>query len=257
MLADIRRKKIVEFVERFGGMHIDDLVGELGVSAATVRRDLALLEEDKLLLRTRGGAVSVNKPLEKERSYQAKSMDNLAAKMRIAKQAAALVSPGMSVFLDAGTTVLEVAKLLESISNLSVITNDLKVALHLCHFPHELYFLGGLVQKETGSIISNTSDGAFDFSVDIAFIGASTISPEYEMFSPTQLKASFKRLVRKKARLTYLLADASKFGRRALFRSDALSDYSGVITDKVFDEAEKRHLKNAGVNIIQVAGGES
>lgn len=253
MLADIRRKRIVELVDQFGWMHIDDLEKKLDISPATVRRDLAQLEEEQMLLRKRGGAISINRPLEKETAYDTKSLDNIEAKRCIAKEAVALIQPGMSVFMDAGTTIYEVAMLFNGIEDLTVITNDLKIALHLCNLPVDLYFLGGMVQRETGSVVYNASDGAFDFSVDIALIGASTISVDFEMFSPTQLKASMKRLIRQKARLSYLLVDASKFGKRALFRSDSLFEYSGVITNKQFSAKDEQVLKDLGVHIVSAS----
>ncbi|HHT44065.1 MAG TPA: DeoR/GlpR transcriptional regulator [Fastidiosipila sp.] len=256
MLADVRQRRIVELVERFGWVEVGELASSLDVSQVTVRRDLDLLDKLNLLERRRGGAVSVNAPFEVESTYQDKSQENLEAKQRIAKRAVSLISPGMSLFLDAGTTVFEVAKRLEKIRNLTVITNDLKTALHLCSLPVTLYFLGGLVQPETGSVIANVGDGAFDFSVDISFIGARTIDDDYETFTPTSFKAGLKRLVRKKARHSYLLVDHSKFHKRAIFRVDPLSAYSGVITDKTFSSAERSELKAKGVHIISVAEEE-
>lgn len=250
MLADVRRQQIVDLVGQSGWMHIDELAERLDISLATVRRDLSQLEDENKLARKRGGAVSIDRPLVKEQTYHAKSLDHPEAKRTIAKEAASMILPGMSVFLDAGTTVFELALLLEGIEDLTIITNDLKTALHLCNLPFDLYFLGGMIQRETGSVISNVSDGAFDFSVDIAFFGASTINTDYEVCSPTRLKANLKRLVSRRANQRYLLVDESKFGKRSLFLVDSLADYTGVITDMKFSERELRNMRTQGIRII-------
>ena len=83
MLADVRQRRIVELVERFGWVEVGELASSLDVSQVTVRRDLDLLDKLNLLERRRGGAVSVNAPFEVESTYQDKSQENLEAKMCI------------------------------------------------------------------------------------------------------------------------------------------------------------------------------
>lgn len=252
MLAEVRRNRIVGLVEQYGWMHIDELAEKLDISLATVRRDLAQLEDEHHLVRKRGGAVSINRPLVKERAYHTKSMDHPESKRLIAMKAATLIEPGMSLFLDAGTTVFELVHFLEDIDDLTVITSDLRTALQLCNLSIELYFLGGMVQRETCSVISNLSDGAFDFSVDIAFFGAPSVNNDCEVFSPTQLKASLKRLVAQQANQSYLLVDESKFGKRSLFRVGSLADYTAVITDKQFSDREQRQLSSLNARVISI-----
>lgn len=250
MLADQRHAYILELIQRSGWVRVNELAARLDVSPMTIRRDLAALDAIGRVRRRRGGAERSDDAYEPESSFRAKANANNAAKRGIARVAVSLVRPGQSLFLDAGTTVLALARLLEPIRNLTVVTNDLTTALALCDTPVRLYFIGGAVQGETASVIAAASS-ALDFSVDIAFFGTRTISDDFDVCTPTQAKVAFKRAVRERAAFSYLLADLSKFGKRSLFRIDGLADYSGVITDKTFGPDEAAVLRTRGIRIIQ------
>ena len=132
---------------------------------------------------------------------------------------------------------------LAEIEKLTVITNDLKIALRMTDSAAEVVVLGGRVQKRTGSMIGGTTlEQMAGLRATVAFVGAASIDERLTAMTPTQEKVLLKRSIRSIAQKSYLITDASKFHSAALYCVDHLMDYDGVITDAVFTESERRLL---------------
>jgi DeoR family fructose operon transcriptional repressor len=250
MMKEERHAHIISRIQKDHWLRVEELAKELGVSEMTIRRDLDALEQRHLLTRCHGGAVAIEKSVQED-SYETKSGRSLDEKKAIAKRAAVFVQPGMSIFLDEGTTVYALAEELVDIENLAVVTADLKIATLLCGTNTEIHLLGGVVHNATYSIMT-LHQQIIDYKVDIAFIGARSIDQDMDIMTPTIEKAHIKKTFRSRAKTSYLLADAKKFDKRALFRIDTLADYTGVITNKAFSDAELRRFKSNDVHIIPV-----
>lgn len=252
MLAADRIARILKMVKENGSVKVENLSAILGVSEMTVRRDLEKCEKTGVIERCYGGAV-LRPSIEGEEDYLDKSRSHQSEKSRLASAAVKLVSPGDTVYLDAGTTTYEIAKLLRGYKHLTVITNDLEIALLLTKSNLELIMLGGIVQKSTNSISDEIAEQNMRiFRADIAFIGGRSIDTSFNVFTPTIQKAYLKRTVTKNSNKKYLVVDASKFYKQALVKIDNMSDYTGVITDKAFTAEEMKAFREKNIHIIKV-----
>ena len=247
MLAAERQAKILELTRMKGSVQVEDLARELNVSPMTIRRDLVKLQENDQIERCHGGAVA-----KQEVTYEDKQTSHKSEKVRIAKACVPFVNEGDTVFLDAGTTTYEIARLIQDIPGIMVVTNDLEIAELLKNSSAELIVCGGVVQKSTGSMWGDyTTQMMRDFRFDIGFFGAASINEHYEVMTPTIEKAFMKRETAVRCEKAYLAVDDSKFGRQAMTKINHLSDYEAVITNHDFGE-EAGMLESLGMRIVAV-----
>lgn len=242
MLPVERRDRLIALLQERKTATTEELAAALEVSVMTVRRDLEFCQKEGRIQRCHGGAVISRKTV-LETSFDQKMTAGRERKKALAKLAAELVKPGMTVYLDAGTSTYAIAEELESIEKLTVITNDLKIAIRMLSTTAETVVLGGKVQKRTGSMIGGTTlEQMSNLRASIAFVGAASIDENLATLTPTQEKVALKRSIHKIAQQTYLVVDASKFNSSALYFVDHLMDYDGVITDALLTESERRLL---------------
>ncbi|ABZ85203.1 transcriptional regulator, deor family [Heliomicrobium modesticaldum Ice1] len=248
MLPAERRKRILEIIKKEEKVEIEPLATELGVSPMTVRRDLNLLERQGLVERTHGGALPVGSLLQ-ETTYQTKQAAHREAKRRIAAEALSLIREGQVILLDAGTTTLEIARQLKGFSDLTVITNDLKIALELFDVDGvTLYCTGGRVQKNLGSLIGPpTLQFMESIRVDITFLAASSIDVVWGITTPVMEKAQIKRRMMAVAEQVVLVADHSKFGNKAFCQIARLEEVDLLITDDGLATDMVRQLQELGL----------
>lgn len=248
MLPAERHIKIIEIINETGSAGVEQLSKLLGVSAMTIRRDLKLLQEQKLIERSHGGAI-----MKQEINYGTKRDTKHTEKLAIAKKCAEFVKKGNTLYLDAGTTTYEIANLIKHIPDLTVITNDLEIALLLVNSEVELMVCGGSVQKSTRSMYGVFADRMIEnFRIDLGFFGAMSIDNYYNILTPTIEKASFKRTVLNNCRRSILAVDDSKFNRNAFLKINNLSDYTGVVTNKAFSKEELKKMEASNIRLIVV-----
>lgn len=248
MLAAERQNRIMELIQRRGGVHVEELAEDLKVSTMTIRRDLVKLQAENKLERCHGGAVA-----KQEVIYADKQTSYIDEKRRIARVASTYVHEGDTIFLDAGTTTYEIAQRISDKDSILIVTNDLEIARVLHESPVEVYICGGKIQKSTGSMFDVYATQMLrDFRFDIGFFGAACINGKYEVMTPTREKMWIKRMTPEQCESAYLVADSSKFGRQGLSYINDLKDYTGIITDKEFTEAEQRKMKAMQIKMISV-----
>lgn len=247
MLAAERQAKIVELTMRRGSVQVEELANELNVSAMTIRRDLVKLEEEKKLERCHGGAVA-----RQEEPYAKKQISHRSEKEKLARRCLQFIKEGDTIFLDAGTTTYEIAQLIKDRRALSVVTNDLEIAQLLKDSEVELFVCGGKVQKSTGSMFERYATQMLeDFRFDVGFFGAACINEAYEVMTPTREKMWLKRHTPMHCEQSYLVVDASKFGKQAMTKINHLGNYDGIITDKIFTQKEMERLEQLGAAIVR------
>ncbi len=250
MLSEERFSRILAMLRERGFVRVEELASALNVSDMTIRRDLEKFQETGTLVRCHGGAMlaGVN---QREISFEDKSGANAAEKRRIAAVCATLVSKGMSVFLDAGTTTYEVAQAIRSVSGLVIITNDIRIAYSLLNSAADLVLVGGTVQKTTGSAIGELACRRIEeMRFDISFLGAAAIDDCFDVMTPTPEKKGVKTRALANSAAGYIVADSSKFRRRALHRINNLTEYAGAVTDCEFTETERHSLADRGIRIL-------
>ena len=212
MLPAERHLKIIDLITKNGSVQVDELAKILNVSLMTIRRDLEKLKQDGRIDRCHGGAV-----MKREVPYTQKLSLETEEKHNIALQCLKFIKKGSVIYLDAGTTTYEIAKLLNDIPALTVITNDIEIAHLLLNANVNLIVCGGVVQKSTGSMIGAFANYMMDnVRVDIAFMGAASIDDQFNVLTPTIEKAVMKQTVCKNSKEKYLVVDDSNSESRHL-----------------------------------------
>lgn len=235
MKGQSRLDQIMDYLKSHNLVTVDQLVAAIEASPATIRRDLIKLDREGVISRTHGG-VTLNRFIPAQPTTLEKSRRNLAEKQAIARQAASLVKAGDSVVLDAGTTMLELARQLTHLP-LRVITADLHIALFLSEFKQiEVSIIGGRIDDSSQSCIGDHGR-RFLRTVypDIAFVSCNSWSLEKGITTPTEEKAGLKQDLLGNARRRVLLADSSKYGSWSLFCVSPLQSLTDIITDMHLD----------------------
>lgn len=252
LLAEERYSRIVTILKERGFAKVDDLAQMLKVSNMTIRRDLEKCQVNGLLHRCHGGAVLAG-GTRQEICYEDKQGEHTELKRELAKRAAGFVEEGMAVFIDSGTTAFEIARQIQNIPRITIAADDIHTLYSLLNSNAELISIGGVIQKKTGSAMGHFSEQMLEqMHFDIAFFGAYSIDTNFFVMTPTPEKMLFKRHVMEHSNFHYLVADHSKFAKKALYSINSLSDYSGVITDYEFNPSEYSLAAEQKINILPV-----
>lgn len=249
-LAALRRQRLSLIVEARRAVRLEELSTALGVSQATVRRDLDELATEGRLRRVHGGAVAIDERAG-EPHFETKAATAAAEKLRIAQRAVELLAPDDTVYLDSGSTVLAAARLLHGWSRLTVVTNSLPVANELMGRGPRLIVVGGEVRSTSQALVGPLTRLILDtLHVDRALMGTYALSLEDGLMTTDPSEAYTKELVMTRAREVIVLADAGKLATRSLVRAGRLDDVDVLITDARVDAATLRALKRHRVRVI-------
>ena len=243
---------ILEHLSAKGSVSVADLAAELAVSPATIRRDLELLDDQRLLTRTHGGAVAQGVLYELPLRY--KTARHQEEKRRIAAEAAARVSDGEAVGLTGGTTTTEVARVLVGRQRLTVVTNALNIASELAIRPNlKLVVTGGWARSESYELVGPLAEGSLaGLNLDTVFLGVDGISSEAGLMTHHEVEAHTNLALMQRARRTVVVADSSKIGRTAFARICAIDRVHELITDTGAERAELTAIREAGVAVTTV-----
>ncbi len=253
--APERLERLLAVVRARRAARLAELCAALSASPATVRRDLARLERAGRLRRVHGGAVSVESRLE-EPPFDDKTGRQAAEKRRIAEAAAALIRPGETIYLDGGSTALELARRLRERTDVTIVTNSLRAAMELAGRGPRTILIGGELRRRSETCVGALSRPALErLHFDRAFMGTIGLSAE-GLTTTDPAEAFTKELALERAREAYLLADHSKAGVVSFVRSGTWEDLDGWITDRPPGAAWRKRLKTAGVRIIVAGEGD-
>ena len=257
VFARERQQDIARLIERDGRARVTDLAIRFGVSAVTIRKDLLVLEADRKVVRTHGGAI-VPQAHRPEPAFDVRERLQRDEKSRIGEAAAALVSDGQSIVLDASTSASYIARHLrerDSWHFLTVVTNSIRIALDLAGHPGiTVLMLGGRVRGEALSVVGPLGDGVFRrVNVQTAFLGAAGFTFENGLTDAMEEEAQIKRSMVSAAREVIAVVDHTKWGRTAsatFCRTDGLT---GVITDDQAPVEMVDRLIAMGIPVTRVA----
>ena len=248
-----RINKIAELIDKRGKLSLKQLEECFPqVSQMTLRRDLFLLEETGKIIRVRGGAMSV-KEVQKTSGepYVKKTAIHTDEKIEIAKKAAELIDVGASIFLDAGSTALYLAKEMPDVV-CNVFTNGLAVATELAKKKNvTVHLLGGTLIKDnlsTTTSIASFAQNAPNF--EIAIISAPAFTPESGFSCAFQTEADLLKIIHQKAKFTYMMLDSSKIGKMKPYTFARAEDISVLITDEAFPAALKKQFKELNIVVL-------
>lgn len=251
IFAEVRHQELLTLINAESRVFVNDLCDKFGVSPATIRKDLNELERLGLIKRVHGGAISVRESNDLELTSQEKVGLHAAQKRTIAQLARRFMEPGKVIAIDSGTTTMELAKVMVDLPDMTVITNDLKIALFLeKNTTHTLIFLGGTVRKNFHCTAGNLVLDALDaLHIDTLFLATNAINLEWGLSTPSIEMASVKSKLIKNSRRTILLADSSKFGGVSMARFATLDQIDTLVTDSNADPAFLSSLEAMDVEI--------
>jgi DeoR/GlpR family transcriptional regulator of sugar metabolism len=248
-LAPQRWDSLRALIRDNGVNRVEDLGRRLRVSAATVRRDLDLLERRGAIRRVHGGAVSVENRLD-ESLFEDKTALAVREKRRIAEAALKFIEPGDTIYLDGGSTVLELARLLGERSNLTVVTNSLHAAHELAGRGPRLIVIGGELRRLSQTLVGPLTRLVLrELHLDKAFMGTMGFAVKEGLTTTDPSEAFTKEAVMGQARQVIVLADGSKAGKVSFASAGRWANVHVLITDKPFDFAGA--LANKGVKVIR------
>ncbi len=235
MLAQERRRIIAAHVQRHGRAEVAELSAMFGVSTMTIRRDLDALARSGVLARSWGGALTPDTTLSTEMPYALKRRENEEAKRRIGQYAAGLVQNGDVVILDAGSTTFHIATHLRGKRDVTVVTNDLKIAVEVAplHGMTLVVTVGGIVQPDTYTLLGPQAEEFLSsIHANRAFLGADAVDVERGASTRTLHEVTMKQAMIAASAEAVLVVDHSKFQRQAFARFCHMEDLALVITDR-------------------------
>lgn len=214
MKASERHRAILDVVLTRDA-NVEELGIALGVSEATIRRDLTTLASQRRLVRTYGGATALIGSHEPEASLVERTATQYEQKEAIARVAAAHVHDGDTVLLDGGTTCAALARHLGSRLDLHVVTNNLLAVMTLANAPGvHLTLIGGDLRSSSMSTLGPLAELLLSrLSVDKAFLGADGVVAEFGLCEASAQQAYLKDCIIRRAAQVIVLADADKLGR--------------------------------------------
>ncbi|MFD0773330.1 DeoR/GlpR family DNA-binding transcription regulator [Streptomonospora algeriensis] len=254
MIPDQRREHILKLLQERHVLSINELTSMLSVSHMTVRRDIQALENDGKVLSVTGG-VRLAARLKSEPSYLAKAQLEVPAKRAITRAAAQLVRDNFTIFLDAGTTSLQMVPMLTEKVGLTVVTNDFNVVGHLMEYPNiELIHTGGVVSHADHSSVGQfTADFLSKVNVDIAFVASSSWDVERGSTTPSEAKVVAKQQLLRMASKSVLTVDSTKYGKFGTFRVARLEEFDLIVTDDRLPQSAADEIRAQDVRLELVS----
>ena len=248
-LAPQRWDNLRTLIRDSGVIRVEDLCRRLKVSPATVRRDLDQLEQSGAIRRVHGGAVSVESRMD-EPGFAHKTSLAAREKRRIAEAALSFVEPGDTIYLDGGSTVLELARLLRERTNLTVVTNSLHAAHELAGRGPRLIVIGGELRRLSQTLVGPLTRLLLqELHLDKAFMGTIGFALKEGLTTTDPSEAFTKQAVMAQARQVIVLADSSKAGKVSFASAGRWASVHVLITDK--PPAFAGALVHKGVKIIR------
>jgi len=249
MITYERRQSLLDILRKQPGLSVPELAAVLDVSEGTVRNDLDALEQQGLLTRVHGGAVLHQQDQFQNNSFIRRYQQDSAAKLAIAREAAALVSDDASILLDASTTAYYFAKALCDRRRLRVMTNGFEVARELAqNTTNSVILIGGIVNNESSSVTGLLSEHIIEeLHIQKAFLSCSGFSLERGMTEVHLAEAQLKRKVIESSQELFALVDSSKFGKEDLTSFARPEKITRLFTDQHLSSDWAERLRQAGV----------
>ncbi|GAA3576273.1 DeoR/GlpR family DNA-binding transcription regulator [Amycolatopsis ultiminotia] len=245
MLARQRQAVILEEARRTGAVRVSDLVTRLGVSDMTVRRDLDVLAGRGLVEKVYGGATSVVGKSTDEPGFEAKSVRQRAQKEAIAELAATLVKPGTAIGLSAGTTTWTLARALDGVAGLTIVTNSIQVAdvLRAAPQPDRTVVLSGGVRTPSDALVGPVAVHSLrSLHLDLVFLGVHGMADGPGFTTPNLTESETDRALVEAGRRLVVLADHTKWATVGISTIAELEEAHVVVTDDGLPDSARETL---------------
>lgn len=250
-----RQARILKLLDQKGDVHLQQLKDVFPkVSLMTLRRDLISLENEGRLVRTHGGAVSMKRFVlnqGEEDSYSLRAAENVDSKIKIAEKAVLLVEKGRSIYFDAGSTIMCLAKELPD-DNYSILTSGLNIALEIVKKQKaSVVALGGFLNKNTLSVSGpDATESIENINIDIAFMSASGFSLSGGFTVSNIYECELKKKIVRKAKRLIMLMDSAKINKSMAFTFAGLKDIDVWVAENELPPDVRAEALANGVELI-------
>ena len=246
-----RQIQILQYLSRHESVDVAQLSSILQISASTVRREVATLEEGGLLQREHG-SVRLPIPIRYELPFEERAAATVDAKRKIAALAAGLVKPQQVIGLSGGTTVTELARQLRAHEEVTVVTNAVNVSIELQGTPGKRVMVtGGILDQTSYELVGALVTQALrTVHLDVVFQGVSGINLDFGFSVADEPAAVVARALRDAADQVVVLADHTKLGQRSFVQAYALSAAHTLITDDGITAEQRAALEEAGLKVL-------
>lgn len=251
----LRQEQIRRLLAEHGRLTVQELAGRLDVASMTIRRDLAALEEAGVLTRTHGGCV-LHSPFVAELSFPSKQRLRQPQKAAIAREVVRLLRRGQSLYLDTGTTALQIARALPPDWDLKVLTNNLRVAMELLGRSRiGVVVYGGTLGGKSPDLTGELAVAQMQqYRVDLAVVGGDALDAmRGEFYGADTETALISRVAQRQADRVVVAMDSSKIGKRGLAVAGRLEAGTTLITDNEIGAAVRARLRKTGATLICAA----
>lgn len=252
MFYQERQKKILEYIMQKPSVSVTELSEVFKVSTVTIRKDLNDLSEKGEIERTHGGAMCLNKSSYEE-IEAAKELLNIECKKEIATKALRLVEEGSTIILDAGSTTMELAKLLveADIKGVTIITYALNIAYEFRHNrTYNLVMLGGQFRHGMMSFVGPYANKMLqELHADQSFIGINGYTMEEGLTTPNPYEAEVKRNILLRSRECILLADSQKYGKICMAKVADVAEIDALVSDGDLPDLARKEFMERGVKV--------
>lgn len=250
-----RMVAVLALLDEQGEMPLSQLASTLGVSEATIRRDVAMLDSQGLLERTHGGA----RPTRSNRELPVRLRDgrNHGAKARVAKEAVSLLPSGRhAIGLTGGTTTAEVLLALDGRDDLTIITNSLTIAHRAAEQGQSRVLMaGGVLRPNSLELVGQLAEATLRLvNIGTAFVGVDGVSLTGGLTTHDETEARTNHTMIERAQRVIVVVDSTKIGKVTLAKVADLSEIDVLITDSNAPEEELSQLRAAGIDVRTVPG---
>jgi len=237
-----------QYITENGTVSMEDLCGEFGVSMSTVRQDVGLLVEKGTVSKVYGGVSSVrpNQLI----PFEERKIRNLARKQAIGKEAAHLLRDRDILFLDSGTTTMQLIPQIPPEKGVTILTHSLSAMQAALPYPHiEVISLPGKLDRRTNAFLAADLRYLEQYNVTLAMMAATGVSRTGEVTNSILLEQEIKRKAVEKSGRSYLLVDSDKFDHASLITYAHLDQFAGVVTDEGISEAAEKLILEANLDL--------
>ncbi|SDG65507.1 MULTISPECIES: DeoR/GlpR family DNA-binding transcription regulator [unclassified Duganella] len=256
MLTRQRKELLLARLKRDGQIVARSLSEELGLSEDTIRRDLRELAAEGLLQRVHGGALPLDPPLPPSPAlgnFSERQQISSDAKPAIARAAAAMITPGQVVFIDGGTTAVQLARALPPTLRCTVVTHSPSVAVELAEHPLvEVILIGGRLFKHSIVAMGPAAlEAIAQIRTDIYFMGVCSLHPESGISTGDFDEAGVKRAISNMAQRTVVLASPEKLDTASPYQIAPLSQVSAIIVNGDAPETLLARYRELGIDVTK------
>ena len=255
--AQARRSAILHTLQESSSVNVTELSEKFGVSEVTIRKDLRILKDRKLLVRINGGAIKdvrTENDEQQEHDLSIKRMTHIREKEAIGRAAAKHIEEGDTILVDSGSTALEVVKNLHRFNDLTIITNSVTATLEAIKYNRfKVILLGGTVRGNSRSVVGPLTESNLKvFYCDKLFLGVDSFSVESGLSTPSVEEASTNQVMISQAREVIAVFDSSKVNKRSLAFIAGADKINTLISDDKLSIQVKSQLVALGVKVETV-----